>query len=137
MVSVCQELGLPVKLADASDYLEAEPDQSIGSIFASQVVEHLSLEELQRLLRLALLKLKTNGLFIAETINPHNLAAMKTFWVDLTHRQPIFPEVALTLCATAGFGSAYVFAPGYDDFEAARFHSPSYAVVASPDQMPA
>ena len=63
-------------------------------------------------------------------MNPHRIASLKTFWVDLTHEHPIFPEVALALCAIAGFDSAYVFAPGFDSYERARVESPSYAVVA-------
>jgi hypothetical protein len=69
-------------------------------------------------LELSLKKLKPEGLFIAETVNPHSAAALKAFWVDLTHQQPIFPEVALALCKTTGFGSAFVFHPnGTGDVE--------------------
>jgi hypothetical protein len=101
-------------------------------VFCAQVIEHLPVAALQRLLELARRKLRADGLFIAETVNPHSLAALKTFWVDLTHQHPIFPEVALAFCGLAGFGAAYVFAPGFDDFAAARFTANSYAVVARP-----
>lgn len=33
-----------------------------------------------------------------DLVNPHSIAAMKNFWVDLSHQKPIFPEVAVTLC---------------------------------------
>jgi hypothetical protein len=75
--------------------------------------------------------LRPGGVWIAETVNPHRVASLKNFWVDLTHQHPIFPEVALALCGIAGFSSAYVFAPGFEDFERARFQAPSYAVVAA------
>ena len=75
--------------------------------------------------------ISAGGLFIAETVNPHRISSLKTFWVDLTHQHPIFPEVALAISAIAGFESAFVFAPGFDSFEQARFDSPAYAVVAT------
>ena len=83
------------------------------------------------MLELARHKLRPSGLLIAETVNPHRIASLKTFWVDLTHEHPIFPEVALAICAIAGFEQAYVFAPGFESFERARFASPAYAVVAT------
>ena len=83
------------------------------------------------MLELGRRKLRPGGLFIAETVNPHRVSSLKTFWVDLTHQHPIFPEVALALSAIAGFESAYVFAPTFDSFERARFEAPAYAVVAT------
>jgi SAM-dependent methyltransferase len=131
MVERCRALGLKVHEADASEHLLGLEDATLGSVFSAQVIEHLPYVELRRLLELARRKLKPAGLFVAETVNPHSLPALKTFWVDPTHQHPIFPEVALVLCATAGFGSAYVLAPGHDSFERARFEATSYAVVAT------
>ena len=65
-------------------------------------------------------------------MNPHSPPALKAFWLDLTHEQPIFPEVALDLCREAGFKSAYVFHPiGTGNFERDRFTQFAFAVVAS------
>jgi 2-polyprenyl-3-methyl-5-hydroxy-6-metoxy-1,4-benzoquinol methylase len=134
MVSRCKALGLKASLGDANSYLEGLEEGSLGTIFSAQVIEHLPYEELRRMLELSRRKLRPGGLFIAETVNPHRLSSLKTFWVDLTHQHPIFPEVALAACAIAGFESAYVFAPTFDGFEAARFAAPAYAVVASAPQ---
>lgn len=131
MVERCRALGLDATLARVNDHLESLPDGALGTVFSAQVIEHLHHEELRRMLALALRKLRPGGLFIAETVNPHCIASLKTFWVDLTHQHPIFPEVALAACAIAGFESGYVFAPGCDSFEHARFQSPAYAVVAT------
>ncbi|MGO8906768.1 MAG: class I SAM-dependent methyltransferase, partial [Solirubrobacteraceae bacterium] len=131
MVKRCQALGVDAALADANEHLEALQDGTLGTVFSAQVVEHLPLAELQRMLELARRKLRPGGLFIAETVNPHCISSLKTFWVDLTHQHPIFPEVALAMCAIAGFESAYVFAPGFDSYEHARFESSAYAVVAT------
>jgi hypothetical protein len=76
--------------------------------------------------------LEPGGLFIAETVNPHSLAALKNFWLDLTHEHPIFPEVALALGRIVGFASAYVFYPNAtDDAEADSFSAGDYALVAT------
>ena len=131
MVEHCQRQQLPVTLASANDYLASLDDASLGTIFCAQVIEHLPVDVLNGFLELSSRKLKSGGILIAETVNPHRIPSLKTFWVDLTHQHPIFPEVALALCAIAGFGEAYVFAPGYDGYEQARFESPSYAVVAT------
>ena len=78
------------------------------------------------------MKLTHGGLLIAETVNPHYPPALKTFWVDLTHRAPIFPEVALELCREAGFASAYFFHPnGTGDVGRDRFTQGEFAVVAT------
>lgn len=131
MVARCRERGLRVALADANEHLEGVAEESLGAVFSAQVIEHLPYGELQRLLSLALRKLRPGGLLIAETVNPHRIASLKTFWVDLTHQHPIFPEVALALCMIAGFETGYAFMPGFEDFETGRLESPSYAVVAS------
>jgi SAM-dependent methyltransferase len=131
MVERSRALGVKASQRDANEYLESLPDGALGTIFSAQVIEHLRYEELRRLLALARRKLRAGGLLIAETVNPHRMASFKTFWVDLSHEHPIFPEVALALCAIAGFEQAYVFAPGYSSFESARFEASSYAVVAT------
>lgn len=131
MVARSRALGVEVAQADVDEHLASLADGTLGTIFSAQVIEHLPYDDLRRLLELALRKLRPGGLLIAETVNPHRVASLKTFWVDLTHQHPIFPEVALALCAIAGFESAYVFAPAFDSFEEARLRSPAYAVVAS------
>ena len=68
---------------------------------------------------------------LAETVNPHSIGSMKTFWVDPTHQHPLFPEVVLELCRIHGFESAFVFHPnGTGDVETDRFREPMYAVCA-------
>jgi len=137
MVARCHEKGhTQVVQADGLEYLERMDDGSLGAIFSAQVIEHLPYEQLLRLLMLASSKLREDGLFVAETVNPHSVPALKTFWVDLTHERPIFPEVALALCRDAGFASAYVFFPGgTGDVERDRFSEGSYAVVANSTEL--
>jgi SAM-dependent methyltransferase len=138
MVARCREKGhASAVLADGLAYLDDLDDASQGAIFCAQVVEHFEYETIVRFLELAQRKLQPGGLLIAETVNPHSPPALKAFWVDLTHKQPIFPEVALALCKTAGFASAYVFHPnGTGDVDRDRFVQGEYAVVAAVGDKP-
>jgi len=134
MVARCQAKGHErVALAEGNDYLESLEPGSIGAIFCAQVIEHLPYQHLMRFLELARRALKPDGLLIAETVNPHSPPALKTFWVDLTHQHPVFPEVALALCQAAGFSEAFVFYPnGTGDVDRDRPLAGEYAVVAVP-----
>jgi SAM-dependent methyltransferase len=133
MVERCRAKGHGnVQVADANSFLESQEDGSLGAIFSAQVIEHMPASYLQRFFGLSAAKLRPDGVFIAETVNPHSVQAMKAFWLDLTHQQPIFPEVALGLCRTSGFGSAYVFHPnGSADSDIDRYTQGDYAVVAT------
>lgn len=132
MVRHCHEKGYAgVVHADGLEYLESLEDESLGAIFSAQVIEHLPYEALLSLFRLAQRKLRPDGMFIAETVNPHSPPALKTFWVDPTHQHPIFPEVALALARDSGFPAAFVFHPnGTGDVERDRFSQGEYALVA-------
>ena len=132
MVARCRAKGLDVTRADVTEYLETVDDESLGAIFSAQVVEHMPQDKLLSFFTLARRKLGTAGVLIVETVNPHSIQAMKTFWVDPTHERPVFPEVALALCRLHGFGSAQVFFPnGSGNLEDDRRRAGEYAVVAT------
>lgn len=131
MVARCRERGLSVASGDLVEQLAQAGDRTLGTIFCAQVIEHLPVTQLWKLLDLALVKLVPGGRLIAETVNPHSVAALKMFWIDPTHQSPIFPEVALAMAGITGFAPAFVFAPGDSDFEAARFTASRYALVAT------
>jgi SAM-dependent methyltransferase len=132
MVRHCHEKGhAEVVEADGVQYLRALEDGALGAIFCAQVIEHLPYTVLLQMLALVRQKLSDDGVFIAETVNPHCPPALKTFWVDPTHQHPIFPEVALELCRSAGFATAFIFHPnGIGSVEDDRFTQGEYAVVA-------
>ena len=131
MVDICRGKGYEVAAADALDYLGALDGGSLGTVFSAQFIEHLSPADLVEYLRDAQRVLRDEGVFIAETVNPHSIQAFKTFWTDLTHRAPIFPEVAVALCRSAGFESAIVMFPnGNGDLDHDRRSTGEYAVVA-------
>ena len=61
MVDVCRQHGLDATEADALSYLQAQPDGSLGGLFAAQVVEHLEPRYLTGLLDAAFDKLRPRG----------------------------------------------------------------------------
>jgi SAM-dependent methyltransferase len=103
MVAYARGEGLDVEQADLLAHLEAQPDGSLGAIFAGQVVEHLPPPVLARFLELAHEKLRVGGLLIAETINPLSPLALRHYFADLTHAQPLVPETLAQLVRHAGF----------------------------------
>ncbi|HEU5142242.1 MAG TPA: methyltransferase domain-containing protein, partial [Solirubrobacterales bacterium] len=132
MIARCREKGHEsVEQGDLLEILERTPPGSLGAIFSAQVIEHLEFTQLRRFLDLGLSRLRPGGLFIAETINPHSAAALKAFWVDPTHKHPLFPETMLGLCELAGYASGDVFAPlGAGNWDEDRTRVGEYAVVA-------
>jgi SAM-dependent methyltransferase len=105
MVAFARGEGLEVEQADAVAYLEGLEDGSLGGLFAAQLVEHVPAPTLVRLLELAAAKLRPGGLLVAETINPLSPIALRNYYADLTHAQPLVPETLELLARQAGFGS--------------------------------
>ena len=131
MVAICRAKGHEVAVADALDYLRELDDGSIGTVFSAQFIEHLSSADIVEYVRAAQRVLRSDGIFIAETVNPHSIQAFKTFWTDLTHKAPIFPEVAVALCRQAKFERALVIFPnGNGNLDHDRRSTGEYAVVA-------
>jgi O-antigen chain-terminating methyltransferase len=105
MVAYARGEGLEVEYADAVEHLKGLDDGSLGGIFAAQFVEHLPARALVRLLELAAAKLRPGGLLVAETINPLSPLALRNYFADLTHSQPLVPETLGLLVRQAGFTS--------------------------------
>jgi SAM-dependent methyltransferase len=103
MVAFAMGEGLDVEQADAIEYLRDLPDGTFGSIFCAQVVEHLPPSVLVRMLELARVKLRPGGVLVMETINPLSPLALRFYFSDLTHAQPLVPETLELLAQGAGF----------------------------------
>jgi len=132
MVACGRAKGHVVEHVDGVAYLEGLPDSSLPAIFSAQVVEHLPYEAFIAFLERSYAKLTPGGLLIFETVNPHSIEAFKTFWTDLTHQRPIFPEVALLLTGLVGFEQAHVVFPnGSGEYEHDRTTCGEYAVIAT------
>jgi SAM-dependent methyltransferase len=103
MVAFARGEGLEVEQSDALAYLEQLGEGSLGGIFLAQVVEHLPPPALVRLLELAHAKLRPGGVLVAETINPLSPIALRNYFADLTHAQPLVAETLALLAEQAGF----------------------------------
>jgi SAM-dependent methyltransferase len=103
MVAFTRGEGLEVEQATAHDALERAADGSLGAITALQVVEHFPPADIVWLLVLAHAKLRPGGLLILETINPATVEALRNYFADLTHSQPLVPETLELLVQRAGF----------------------------------
>lgn len=131
MVARCRDKGHRVEHGDALAALSAHDDHSLGAVFSSQFIEHLAPVDVIRLLELALRKLRPGGLVIAETVNPHSPRALKAFWLDMTHRQPLFPEALVSRCYDLGFATGWILFPnGTGKLEVDRRQEGEYALVA-------
>ncbi len=104
MVDVCRQQNLDVIEADALSYLRAQPDRSLGGLFAAQVVEHLEPRYLTGLLDVAFDKLRPGAPMILETINPACwFAFFESYIRDITHVRPIHPDTLSYLLIASGF----------------------------------
>lgn len=106
MVAFARGEGLDVVQADLFEALSGA--RALGAVTAVQVVEHLPPAALVRFLRLAHEALAPGGLLLAETINPASPAALRHFFADLTHAQPVVPETLELLARQAGFGTTEI-----------------------------
>jgi O-antigen chain-terminating methyltransferase len=107
MAEGCRARGLDVTEADAVSYLTSLPDQSLGGIFAAQVVEHLQPGYLLRFLELAFHKLGPGGRLVLETLNPACWVAFFDSYIrDITHVWPLHPDTLKYLVIASGFSRA-------------------------------
>lgn len=118
-VSMCRSKGLEADTGDVFDLLTAAADGSYDGIFAAQVVEHLTPQQVPRLVKLCSQKLKSGGILALETPNPECLAIFAThFYIDPTHQRPIPPALLAFYFEEYGFGRVEVkrLSPAVNDF---------------------
>jgi 2-polyprenyl-3-methyl-5-hydroxy-6-metoxy-1,4-benzoquinol methylase len=128
MVAYARGDGLDVEQADLVEYLQAAADASLGAIFMGQVVEHLPAPTLVQTFQLAAAKLRPGGVLIAETINPLSPIAMRNYFADLTHAQPLVPETLELLARQSGFAETEI---RYLNEPAERLTEPDDPVIAA------
>src|SRR6185295_924176 len=103
MVAEARGRGLDAVAGDALAHLASLADESIGGLFAAQVVEHLEPRYLIQLLETAFHKLRPGAPIVIETINAACwLAFFSSYLRDLTHVRPIHPETLEYLTRASG-----------------------------------
>ena len=109
MVRRCRERGLDVVEGDGLAYLESLPDESLGGLFAGQVVEHLPPDRLLHLIALARRTLRPGARVVLETVNVACWAAFFSGYLrDLTHVRPVHPDTLAYLVTASGFENVEV-----------------------------
>ena len=104
MVEVCRARGLDAVEGDALSYVESLDDNSLGGVFAAQVIEHLQPDYLLRLLGTLFHKLKPGSTIVLETINPACwFAFFQSYIRDITHVRPLHPDTMKYLLVASGF----------------------------------
>jgi len=108
-VAECRKLELPVVEQDIFEYLSQRQDHSVGGVFCSQVIEHLSARKIVKLIKLLKKKLYIGAPVVFETINPLNLQAVNNwFYMDVTHVRPVHPETLAFILESNGFSRSDV-----------------------------
>lgn len=101
-IELCKSKELKAIHADAIEALEKE--EKVGGIFASQLVEHLTTDQVVRLCELSYEKLEEGGCLIMETPNPTSLAIYtNAFYIDPSHQKPVHPLTLQYILQKAGF----------------------------------
>ena len=104
MVEACRARGLEASAGDALTHLKTLEDESLGGLFAAQVVEHLQPDYLVRLLNVAGRKLRPGARIVLETINPRCWYAFFDAYIrDITHVRPLHPDTLTYLLGASGF----------------------------------
>jgi O-antigen chain-terminating methyltransferase len=104
MVSQCTARGLDVVHGDALEYLRGLRPNSQGAVTGFHIIEHLPFETLIELFRQARRVLKPGGLVVFESPNCKNLlVGACNFYIDPTHRNPVYPESAEFMLGSQGF----------------------------------
>lgn len=132
MIRAAMAKGVKCEQADVIDYLHGLADESLGAVFSAGLVQYLGIEDLKSLIDLSRSKLLPGGVFVAETVNPHSSAAMRSFWSDPARRTPLYPEIAIALFQVYGFSQARIAFPastGSLDDDRSTGHS--YIVIAT------
>jgi len=109
MVFHCLKKNLEVKLGDLFEHLSTLDENNIDGCFAAQVVEHLTVSELARFIKLAFQKLSPGGAIILETINPCCLSTFSgALYADPTHQRPVHPVALQFFLEKAGFSDCQI-----------------------------
>jgi len=104
MVAVAREQGLDVTRNDALGFVASLPDESLGGVIATQVVEHLEPSYLFSLLDALSRTLRQGAPIVLETINPACWYAFFSSYIrDITHVRPVHPETLQYLLRASGF----------------------------------
>ncbi len=103
MVSRCKEKGLDAERRGAAEYLAGLKDDSLGGAFSAQLIEHLHVNEVVRLVRLLRKRLRAGGVLVVEAPNPRSFRVLSDFTLDPTHARLHHPDFMRWLLEHEGY----------------------------------
>jgi O-antigen chain-terminating methyltransferase len=90
-------------------YLKTKADESLGGVFAAQVVEHLPPDYLLAFLNEAQRVLRPGARLVLETVNVSCwYAFFQSYIRDITHAKPLHPDTLQYLVTASGFTGAEI-----------------------------
>lgn len=108
-VNRCIKSGLNVKYGDGVSYLKQIEDNSLGGLFAAQVIEHLATDQLIELCKEAHRAVAPGGHVIFETPNPMCSSIFtNAFYLDPSHQKPVHPIFIQYILRMVGFDSVEI-----------------------------
>lgn len=109
LVQQCRDKGLNVVVGDLIEFLEHCEAASLDGIFVGQVLEHLTNQQMEQLLRASEKKLIPGGLLVLESPNPRTLSVFaQAYFLDPTHRHLKHPFTVKYLLEEYGFGDVRI-----------------------------
>lgn len=103
-VMLCERLGLDVVRDDAISHLKSLEPKSLDGVFISQLVEHLSSEQLLEILGLCYERMQYESHIVISTPNIRSmLVSTNLFYMDPTHRSHVHPDVLTFMLRSCGF----------------------------------
>jgi SAM-dependent methyltransferase len=112
MADYCQSRGLPVTRAEAADYLDEQPDGSLGGVFLGRSAERLDPAALVGLLKICRSKLRPGGAIVVEAVNPTCPEALARFSEDPARFRPLPPDLLSFLLQSEGITVAETVVSG-------------------------
>jgi len=104
MLDGARELELDITFDDGIEYISKQESNSAFIISAFHLVEHLSFDNLMKLIKESNRVLVDGGILILETPNPENIkVASETFYLDPTHIKPIPSELLSFITKYSGY----------------------------------
>lgn len=108
-VDYCKVKGLNAVEGTVPQCLKGIGSASIGGIFASQLVEHITFHELTQLCHEANRIMLPGACIIIETPNPTCLSTfMNSFYMDPSHNKPVHPKTLQYILEQSGFSNVQI-----------------------------
>ncbi|MCH5203856.1 MAG: class I SAM-dependent methyltransferase [Oscillospiraceae bacterium] len=106
----CKDRGFNAVHSDAVEYLSGLEGNSVDAVTAFQLIEHISTDMLNNIIKEALRVLKPGGMLIMETPYSRNVeVGTYSFYIDPTHRRPVNGDFVKFLCEERGYSSVSFF----------------------------